>query len=193
MCSEQATLQIGPHRHIEYLKKRCPGLCFCNHKYVIHSWSCASRTDPLSPSLFNVPVTFVNNPTIDQRRCYVPYSPIKLVKHPRCHCARDDKDVPKREKSIVSTAESQRERNRLTSRLKGSVLNDCADAAAALALQVSERIATTERPTFLKWIWQASVQEQIAGGAVRSICHSAYGFSNLLTLLARLLTKTSPP
>lgn len=209
MRSEQATLPIDPDRCIGYSKKDvqvCVSVIIST--YIIDSLSCASRTDPLCPSLFTEPVLYGY---IRQQPDHWSVSALHSLHSSQ---ARKTSETPSRTwqwrhfkegKIPYLYCKRKLERNRLRSWLKVSIMNDRADRAAALALQVSECVVTTERPTFPNRIWQASVQEQITslsrtnfikgtlGGAVRSSRHSGYSFSNVLTLLAWLLPKASPP
>lgn len=162
-CVVSRVLSVNRQHHWHF-QKWCPGLHMCNHKYLIVVSLCSAlRTDPLYGHI---------------RRRYLPYSP---VMHETIKTFR-------REKNPLFHSERKRKWNHLRSQLKRAVLNNCADAGVALALQVSERIVTTERPTFQKRVWKASKLEQITslrhtgfikvqrGELFGSIRHSGYGF-----------------
>lgn len=126
-------------------------------------------------------------------------SPVKLVKHTRCQRARNDKDVLKRDKSIISTV-----RGRVNGIVWGRNWKD-----------PSWMIVLTQQSQCYSWVNAlkqtrltfpeanlASKHTEIdirlccikvtAGGAVQSICQFGYSFFKILTLFAWLLTKVSP-
>lgn len=185
--------QIFLYYSIKHLMEPpAPTLCGCLH---------------LSPSTFPFYMaTFINNPTIDQPRRYFLYRLLELIKHPRSHCALDNKDVLEGNPLSVQWEVARIESSKVVSkspswiigltRRRFCALVKCAHVTTrAWRSQfgfASQRAGADNVIMHLGFITVTG--RKMFGAFVILVDSVGYGFSYILSLLGwQLTTKTSPP